>query len=280
MSANCAARRPVALDFAAAIHRLGGNWRLILEWLMETFHWEVDLQAPANALELLARDFTVGKVRVSADTAQDRHVLCMDAFDSCADDKQVAALTREILPVISGGLALDLGTAPVLRMGSIRKKHDGGRIDTFIEAETGLLHAQCGTVTAVATVTGPDGQQIVQAQPPAAAVKRAELSLTNPQVAKALRLWATGSGDWTGLYRIWEVIEDAAGGEESTVAAGWTSSNQRTRFKRTANSVKASGDKARHGADSVQPPPIPMSLGEGSAYVENLLRQWLSSLGA
>jgi hypothetical protein len=247
---------------------------------MGTFHWEVDVQGPANALELLARDFTAGKVRVSADTEQNRHVLRMDAFDNCADDKEVAAQTRVILPVLSGTLALDLGAAPGLRMGTIYKKHDGGRIDRFMEAETGTLRVECSTLAAVATVTGPDGKPAARAQPTAVAVKRVELSLSNPLVEKALRLWSTDSADWDGLYRIWEVIEKAAGGAGSTVAAGWTSNNERTRFKHTASSVGAAGDKARHGVEWKVPPPNPMKPEEGRAYVEDLLRRLLSSLGA
>ena len=248
--------------------------------LMGSFHWEVDLQGPANALQALARDFTAGKVRVSADATQSKHILQMDSFERCSTDREVTVQTREFLPTLSGALALTLGTAPDLRMGAICRKHDDGRTDYFLEAETGALHAECGVVAAVATVTGPDGKPVVRLQPPSPAVKMVDLALTSPMVAKALRLWWADSADWDGLYRIWEVIENAAGGGGSTVAAGWTSNNGRTRFKRTACSVGAAGDKARHGVESEAPPPNPMKLEEGRAYVEDLLRRLLSSLGA
>jgi hypothetical protein len=56
---------------------------------------------------------------------------------------------------------------------------------------------------------------------------------------------------------------------------GWVTNRQVDRFKRTANSQKAIGDKARHGKDPYEPPTEPLSLSEARALIDGLLKVWL-----
>jgi hypothetical protein len=46
-------------------------------------------------------------------------------------------------------------------------------------------------------------------------------------------------------------------------------------FTRTANSVAAAGDKARHGMERYDPPRQPMSLAHACELVDRIMRTWL-----
>jgi hypothetical protein len=104
-----------------------------------------------------------------------------------------------------------------------------------------------------------------------------ELSAYDGIASKILRFMATpDANQWTGLYRVLEVIEEEEGGESALIAKGWTSAKQAKRFDRSANSPSASGDAARHGRDRYDPPKNPMTLEEGQAYVLMLVQSWFA----
>ena len=86
-------------------------------------------------------------------------------------------------------------------------------------------------------------------------------ALNDPVVARALHLRDGPDLSWTDLYRLYEVVRDALGGDHRTAAAGRTSAAQVRRFRYSANSVTAAGDQARHGVESGDPPTDPMTLG-------------------
>lgn len=108
-------------------------------------------------------------------------------------------------------------------------------------------------------------------------VKLNELAESDEDVALVLRLLTVPDGEaWTGLYRISEVIEEAEGGWRKLVDKGWTSKTQRNRFRRTSNSLAVAGDGARHGKEEQEPPPNPMTLEEGRAYLLMLIQAWFA----
>ena len=57
----------------------------------------------------------------------------------------------------------------------------------------------------------------------------------------------------------------------------WVSKAELKRFKRTANSVGAVGDEARHGKENTEPPPNPMALREAESLILKLVRDWLEA---
>lgn len=95
--------------------------------------------------------------------------------------------------------------------------------------------------------------------------------LRNDSVAKVLRLYANTPPTWNNLYRIFEVVEQDVGGRKYIEQQGWATDKSLERFKRTANSVSAIGDEARHGKESTQPPSNPMTLPEAKSLIETIL---------
>lgn len=100
-----------------------------------------------------------------------------------------------------------------------------------------------------------------------------DIANRDEKVAKVLRLFGSGVLDWVNLYRIYEVILSDAG--NTLVSLGWATKKSVDRFTRTANSPSATGDAARHGSESTQPPPDPMTLSEARSLIESIFHNWV-----
>ncbi len=98
----------------------------------------------------------------------------------------------------------------------------------------------------------------------------------NEKVADALRFYARG--DWVNLYKAWEVVRDAAGGETELIRKGWATKAQRRRFTGTAQSCRELGDAARHASEEYQPPKNPMSLDEARTFLRSVIEAWIRTL--
>jgi len=92
-------------------------------------------------------------------------------------------------------------------------------------------------------------------------------------VAKALRLRNADNLDWVDLYRLYELIENDVGRPMHQL--GWASRSELDRFARTANSVAAAGDKARHGVERTHPPRKPMTFSHARELIDRIMKAWL-----
>jgi hypothetical protein len=101
------------------------------------------------------------------------------------------------------------------------------------------------------------------------------LANSDGNVRKVIRLFGKGVNDWTSLNRVYEVIKHDMVGDSNIVDKEWTTQRQIVLFRRTANSVTAAGDNARHGVETTEPPSDPMQLTEASAFIENLVHNWI-----
>jgi hypothetical protein len=99
-------------------------------------------------------------------------------------------------------------------------------------------------------------------------------------VATALRILGRPEPlDWYDLYKVWEIVEHAAGGIPQVVARGWATKADIERFTASANHPGISGDNARHawlkgktpGQNRVMP------IAEGSVFVRQLTANWIES---
>jgi hypothetical protein len=97
-------------------------------------------------------------------------------------------------------------------------------------------------------------------------------------VAMALRILGRPEPlDWYDLYKVWEIVEHAAGIKQ-VVARGWATKADIVRFKTSANHPGISGDKARHALQPGTPGPNRvMSMAEGDTFVHQLTANWIES---
>jgi hypothetical protein len=74
-----------------------------------------------------------------------------------------------------------------------------------------------------------------------------ELAQRDPDVADALRVLGQPSPlDWYDIYKAWEIVGNAAGGQKKVAAAGWATEAEIDRLTASANHPGISGDDARH----------------------------------
>jgi hypothetical protein len=106
--------------------------------------------------------------------------------------------------------------------------------------------------------------------------KWVRLGLSEDSIKKVFRLFGSERHSWVNLYRIFEVIEADIGNAKNLMRRDWASASAVTRFKRTANSVAAVGDEARHGKESTTPPKNPMTLSEARSFIETIMHHWLN----
>ena len=227
--------------------------------------WEVQLTGASTELRMLADTFTGGEIQI-AQSGQE-YVLRSAQFELLDSATSVRQCAIELVTALSSSVRLMLGAREAIGVGAAvyRVGPDGKRGATFVLIGHVVSHERVLPLTVV---------HGTQSHRPADPIS-AWLPLIRPDsvVAEALRLRDADALDWVDLYRLYEVIESDVG--HLMRQLGWASQNELKRFTRTANSVAAVGDKARHGVEQSDPPPKPMSLAHARALIDRVLRAWL-----
>ena len=242
--------------------------------------WQVQVQGWTSDLEHLARHFASTPFRVSKDERDGGFLYESDSFARCQTSEEVLKLANDELCVLSGVLKMMRDSPEPLRTDAVYRRNASGGRDVFVHIQEALqVRSELSEVSV--TVADADGNVITRPAPPPRIVTIAQLAATDTSVAKAMRLLAAlDHKSWVGMYRIHEVIEADVGSESALKKRGWGSARNLRRFKHSANSVTVAGDSARHGREVEQPPKHPMSVDEAAAYLNCVLRSWLSSKGA
>jgi hypothetical protein len=133
-------------------------------------------------------------------------------------------------------------------------------------------------VVAAGRVTGPDGHP--KPDPPSPWPARLALAETNPEVGKVVKLLGGGEKlDWYALFKVYELVDNAVGGEQQMRQNGWATSTQQSAFRASANLEKVSGDAARHAVDKgAGAPKETMTIEQGHSFISELVRKWLETL--
>jgi hypothetical protein len=231
--------------------------------------WEVQLTGDAADLRMLNKSFNEPDVSISEASGQ--FVLRSTEFDLLCTSRAVRNKAQEIVTAISSTARLLLGAHQPIELGAVFEVQEDGRRYTFIFPAPATLRLR-GTLFSI-VIKRADGTEETHypAEPGPHWVKAA---LQHEVVARALRLRDIGDLEWVDLYRLYEVIASDVPAREMQEKA-WVLGRQIDLFKRTANSQKAIGDKARHGKDPYDPPKNPMSLSEARALIDSVLKAWL-----
>lgn len=231
--------------------------------------WQVSLSGHTFDLEALERRFSDGAANVVR--IGDSYVLKSTEFAELRDSTAVTERADQILRDINGLMRVMLSDYHSVSLGGTERVNSDGTRNVFISISD-VVNVR-GRVSL--TVTRSDGTEVESN------VVHADHLLSvcsnNPSLNRAISLISNGDYSWVNLYRVYEVIEKHAGGEERLVAFGWTSKSMIRRFRHTANHPDAIGDDARHGATSSQPPSNPLPHNEAVALIRSLLRNWLKS---
>jgi len=151
---------------------------------------------------------------------------------------------------------------------AFRVREDGTRLNVKLVSTRIAVSA---TLTASPTVIRADGS----IDPPVQAAQYNELAdlvTTNQPLRTALFL--LGEGSWASLYKAYEIVRDAVGGERRLYQLQWVSTALLTRFTRTCQSPRVLGAEARHGVEVGVPPSNPVSHTEAKRIIADLIRNW------
>lgn len=232
-------------------------------------HWEVQITGDTSDLRMLVESLETGDVQLGE--SEHGYVLRALEFESLDSAGAVRDLAIEIVTALSGSARLALGAHQSLNVGAVYRVHSDGKRDITLFAEPMVADLRFMPVTLV--LTRADGT--TEARKPADPISQwLPLAMRNPAVARALRLRNADELGWTDLYRLYEVIEGDVGSQMYQLS--WVTRDEVERFKRTANSVAAAGDQARHGKERTAPPPKPMRLARARNLIDGLLRSWLA----
>lgn len=200
-----------------------------------------------------------------------RFYLRADEFDSCADAGEVLNRGREILRVINGVAKIEIQNWENVQAVGVACNEANGTRTQFLFPQPirgrSRVTATVMVIRADGTVENPTQKSTFESF--------LEVARKDAAAEKALRIYGSREHSWSNLYIIYEVIEADVGGKNIIVANGWVSGVKIEKFKRTANSVTATRDDARHGKEPHVPSPSPMLLSEAKAMIEEMLRRWM-----
>jgi hypothetical protein len=225
--------------------------------------WEVELLGDSTDLQILAGTFAIGEVQVVH--SGNEHLLRSSKFHTLDSAASVRESAIDVVTALSASARLVFGAQQSIRVGKVYRLRPDGKRDVTLLVEPAVAHERALPITVV------HGTQVHRPADPIQAWL--PLASQDPVLAKALRLRNTDALDWVDLYRLYELIQSDAG--HLIHELGWASRNEVERFVRTANSVSAAGDSARHGTERTDPPLNPTTLAHACELVDRILRAWL-----
>lgn len=120
----------------------------------------------------------------------------------------------------------------------------------------------------------PEPTLYKEGEPPPTPRDLAFLLEEDTDLAKVMRLFSEKPLDWSGMYKIFEIIRNA----EKALLNGIVTKTEQGRFTHTASSPDAVGDQARHGKQSGSPPSNPMPIDEARQMIARLVEAYEKKL--
>lgn len=224
--------------------------------------WVVEIDWHTPSLDTLAARYQYPEFSIHR--RDGKYYLTSIEFDSIDDKSDVNKRAMRILMRVNGANRIqDPSYHPAAVRGAVMAPPKEGRPrQQFI----GLVGIPSESAVGIPTVSG--GVQT----PPATVgtvLRRVAAAEDDERIDLVLRLIQSTNLDFIEMYKVFEVIRDAVGGDQNLVARGWTMKSQLRRFTRTANAEE------RHAPGSYARPPNPMTLSEGQAFVAKLADDWL-----
>jgi hypothetical protein len=227
--------------------------------------WLIQLQGERLDLEEFPRWFPTGDVYGIEEKGA--YYLTGRALDTAGNADAVLKRATEALNEYSAMISLLWNAFRKPSIGQVIHEDDAGKQSAYIfvsgvasgrSKASGVLVDTSGTAATPATTQAQDLLAIAKA---------------SPNLRQALGVWADPIRTWGRLYRVMEEIEQHFG--QPVDQAGLCSTTELVRFRRTANTAESSGVDARHASGLFKPPPDPMSLEQGTAFVARLLENAL-----
>jgi len=233
--------------------------------------WKIQLIGDQFDLKELNKSFS-NVDGFSITREKDVYYLTSAEFDSCETSKEVKLKAIDILDVLNGAKTLSLGGNVPLQCGSIVKENPNGTKEHFVEIIDKITLRDSFSIT----IKDSEGKIIDEVHLADEVPKWLIYGLRDEKIKRALRIYGKERHSWAGLYKVYEIIEDAVGGLQKITERDWATKSSIKKFKHTANSPTAIGDEARHGKEQTSAPKKAMHISEARSLIETLLIRWLN----
>lgn len=235
----------------------------------------MELNGSVRDLEALSRRFSTEGERIfRAEDGTFVYEIC--AEESVEIDEAILKAEQRVV-LWCGVLRVERERPISLGLGAVTRIDPDGRSSLYVRP-VGFADVETSVSEPVVTILDAAGNPVEQSPPLDLLHDAPLMGDHNPDVAKVLRLLGMCRvGDYTALFRVFEVIFEDVGGEARLIQNGWTSRTQIARFKHSCQHPLVAGDNARHGVQSNDPPSNPMHPAEADRYLLALARLWLKA---
>jgi hypothetical protein len=231
--------------------------------------WRVRLEGSSAALEALPRLLPRTCSVVEEDAT---NYLESPEFENLTEPESVMSIAIQAVEAANLVAAVHIqGWHPVTCDAVAQVQGDGTRHWAKLVSTSVNVSAR---LTPSPTVIRADGTVDEPPAPPAFN-EVADLVLQSEPLKRALSFLREAS--WASLYKAYEIVRDAVGGEKKLRDLRWVPDSLLTRFTRTCQSPKAIGAEARHGVEVGTPPATPLSHPDAKRVVVGLLERWVAS---
>jgi len=228
--------------------------------------WRIRLEGSAESLSVLSRFLPS-----SCSLAMEDGAAYLDSplFMDSMKAEHLMAVGARLLDAANLVAILHIPGWRAVRCDSaFRLREDGTHLNVKLLSAT---IAVTSTLTPSPTVIRADGSIDPPTQP-ARHNEQADLVTRNESLRTALFLLKEGS--WVNLYKAYEIVQDAVGGERRLRQLQWVSASLLARFTRTCQSPKVIGTEARHGVDVGVPPSNPVTHAGAKRIIADLIGRW------
>lgn len=236
--------------------------------------WYVRLQGRKCDLQELPKLFSLPDATVCEQDGV--YILKSETFSELEDSNEVFGVAAHILELVHGVAKLTFGDFEAVKADAVWKvDEEGHKHVAMVFSETITITARA-SMTATAAVVRANGT-IDSEQSSPVGNSWLGAALRNDDIATALLFMREPS--WWNLFKVYEVIREAVGGDGEIRKAGWDTKQELSLFRQTAQSREALGDTARHAAKKYKAPKDPMSLSRARSLIVGLLCNWIDSYG-
>lgn len=239
----------------------------IVEWWVELGGGERDLNDAAQSFRMN------DTCRVDIDK-DGKHYLKSRLFNPLTDGNDVLDRAEELVLRINGALKIQFSDfQPIHHTRNLVKLGADGSRGTVVVIEAAKLTVSGGRVSAI-TSGGMESEPS-----PSDAEKWLELSVDNDHVADTL-MYVSREPNWFDLYKLFEVIRSATGGQSEMYARLSEGEEDRIALKEKCRHFTATANAVhdiRHARPNSIPPGNPMTLREADRLLKNLANRYLKS---
>lgn len=236
--------------------------------------WWIGLDGRAIDLQTLAHLTTGSDCDVFEE--DDRYFFRSSEIDTLSTATAARVEAEKYIDLLNGIARSEfLDHLPVSPSGVIHSVEPDGRRGVVIEVPTAhiILRSYPPTLD-VGGKRSPSFYEVVT-----------QVTRTDAAVRKVMHLFGSEGLDWRVLSNVLDIISVNISSKknpnhQAIWNSGYASREEVKKFDKTANDPRLSGDQARHGAALGPILENPMSLTEGQALIQRILRDWIYSKSA